>query len=379
MKVCFISHSSAKGGAERALLELLDALKGKGVASFVILPRYGPIINELESLEIDFFITPYNWWMDKNPPRWLRLYRTVLNLRMLVPIMKKLRQWQCDIVCTNTITVGIGAIAAKILRRPHIWFIHEFGWEDHQLSFDLGEKLSLLLINWLSKTCMVNSEAVLQKYKNYISPSKLKVVYYSMNMSPSYEWSSGRQKIRNRCAIVGALQKGKRQEDAIKAIFKLRSDGMNIGLDIIGDGDSQYRDYLIKLVEEIKASEYIKFMGYVEDPYSYMRDDDVLLMCSQSEAFGRVTVEAMKLGKPVVGARSGGTIELIQDGFNGLLYTAGNIIELSEKIRYLYENPDIAAQMGKNGRLWVSERFSRDLYGGEVLTVLSQLVTKVRS
>ena len=86
----------------------------------------------------------------------------------------------------------------------------------------------------------------------------------------------------------------------------------------------------------------MKFFGYVENTLPLIRGADVLLMCSRYDAFGRVTVEAMKLGKPVIGAKSGGTTELISEGFNGLLYTSGDHMELTGKIRYMYDHPHVA-------------------------------------
>lgn len=109
-----------------------------------------------------------------------------------------------------------------------------------------------------------------------------------------------------------------------------------------------------------------------------MQNADVALMCSRYEAFARVTVEGMKLGKPVIGARSGGTVEQIHDGFNGLLYTPGNSRELADKIRRLYEHPNAARKMGQNGRQWATERFSQDLFAKEVLTVLRQFIGQKR-
>jgi glycosyltransferase involved in cell wall biosynthesis len=49
----------------------------------------------------------------------------------------------------------------------------------------------------------------------------------------------------------------------------------------------------------------------------------------RGEGFGRVTVEAMKVGRPVVGANGGGTVELIRDGWNGLFYRLGDAVDLA--------------------------------------------------
>ena len=119
---------------------------------------------------------------------------------------------------------------------------------------------------------------------------------------------------------------------------------------------------------------FVKFVGYAENPFPFLQRADVVLMCSRYEAFGRVTVEAMKMGKPVVGARSGGTVKLIREGFNGLFYTPGANRELAEKIRYLHEHPDIAWQMGENGRQWAITYFTQAQYGKEVIAILQRLM-----
>jgi glycosyltransferase involved in cell wall biosynthesis len=73
-------------------------------------------------------------------------------------------------------------------------------------------------------------------------------------------------------------------------------------------------------------------------------------------------------------ARSGGTTELIREGFNGLLYTPGNYKELAEKILHLHRHPDLAKKMGDNGQRWAAEYFTEERYGEEVLTILKQIL-----
>lgn len=75
---------------------------------------------------------------------------------------------------------------------------------------------------------------------------------------------------------------------------------------------------------------------------------DVAMMCSRAGALGRVTAEAMLAGKPVVGARSGATSELLREGFNGLLCAPGDLQELAQRLRFLFKHPEAARQMGAN-------------------------------
>ena len=131
---------------------------------------------------------------------------------------------------------------------------------------------------------------------------------------------------------------------------------------------------MLSLVTQGELEDYVTILGYMDDPQPLMERCDLVLMCSRNEAFGLVTLEAMQVGKPVIGTRSGGTLELIKDGFNGLLYTPGDIEELSEKIIYLYDHPEIAQQMGKNGQKLASEKFNPDRYVEEILSIIKHLI-----
>lgn len=377
MRVCFVSHTSGRLGAERALLEMLEALARRGVDCYVIVPRQGPLVEKLKDREIPFAIIPYRWWMGRGSPLWKRIGRIALSLAMAIPIAARIRGWRCDIVYTNTITVCVGALAARILGLAHVWHVHEFGYEDHRLSFDLGRGFSLWLMNQLSSAWIANSFAVASTYQEHLSGPTMKVVYFSV-ATPRSDASEKRAPRSTtdggmRCAIVGSLHKEKRQEDAIKAIDLLVQSGIGAQLVIVGDGDHEYQVYLESLVAERGLSENVSFMGFVEDPMPFMRRSAVVLMCSIHEAFGRVTVEAMRAGRPVVGARSGGTVELIREGFNGLLYTPGDYEELADKIRYLSEHPEVAERLGRNGQEWAEGRFSHERLGEELLAVLAPL------
>ena len=377
MKVCFISHTSAKGGAEKALLELIEVLKER-VECYVILPRSGPLIEEFKKRKITYSILPYGWWMGKKFPRWKRVARIILNLFAWIPLTLRIKLWKCEIVYTNTITVCVGALAAKILKLPHVWHIHEFGYEDHSLIFDFGTNLSLWFMNNFSDIVIANSHAVAEKYKKYIPLSKIKVIYYSVNVPkdliPNKMNLQKDKKIR--CAIVGSLQEGKRQEEAILAMKELINKGVESELLIIGKGDLKYEKFLRELVIKNKLLKYVKFLGWFDNPFLIMNAVDVILVCSVCEAFGRVTIEAMKLGKPVIGARSGGTAELIQDGFNGFLYTPGDYRELAEKIFFVYEHPEIAKKIAENGKRWADQNFTPEKYGSQVFAVLNNLLAR---
>jgi len=89
-----------------------------------------------------------------------------------------------------------------------------------------------------------------------------------------------------------------------------------------------------------------------------MAEASVLVLPSQSEGFGRVILEAMAAGTPVIGSRVGGIPELIEDGVNGFLVAPGDERTLADKINWLFENGDQARTMGQAARRFAGQLFS---------------------
>jgi glycosyltransferase involved in cell wall biosynthesis len=368
-------------GADRSLLETVDVLKKRGVESFVFLPKDGQAVTELKKRNVPYAIVPYLLWMERDIAlsRYLGFAKLFWNLLITIKLAKIISKYKCNIVYSNTITVINGALLAKMIGRPHVWHIREFGYEDHKLVYDLGPTVSYFVMDRLTSIFIANSEAVKNKYEKYLR-RPIKVVYQWVNTletDRSFKGGNGEIVCRStifKCAIVGTICRGKGQEDAIKAIGELFKIGINIKLYIIGVGDLSYKKYLDNIVLTYSIKENIEYLGYVDNASAIMETMDVVLVCSRCEAFGRVTVEAMRNGKPVIGARSGGTVELIKENKNGLLYTPRDYQELAKKIRYLFEHRDKARKMGENGRDWAATMFTEVKYGDRILEILESAV-----
>ena len=86
MRVCLISHSPAKGGAERALLETVEVLKEHGVDCRVLLPEHGELSVELDKLGVPFAVIPYGLWMSWGNPSLLgRVKAAAKHLALIIP------------------------------------------------------------------------------------------------------------------------------------------------------------------------------------------------------------------------------------------------------------------------------------------------------
>ena len=383
MRVMFVSHVSSKYGAGRSLLGFIDGLLQQGVHCYVIMSREGPMAKELENRGVEYSIIPFRNWVSTGGSLWKRVLRSSFNLLISLVITVKARAWRADVLYTNSSTTPVGALAAFILRKPHLWHIREFGQEDYALSFDLGEWVSMKLMERLSFRVIVISKALEEKYTQYISPDKIRRIYNPVEVQNTAtdlghaERSTSKKapKIPS-LAIVGLLHPGKGQVDAVLAVGNLIRQGIQVKLRVVGDGDPEYLKQLKQAVVQNGIEEYVEFTGYVDNIVPIMNSADIILVCSQSEAFGRVTVEGMLCGKPIIGAQSGATPELLKDGFNGLLYAPGNHQDLAEKIKYLIDHSEEAKQMGANGFEWASKEFTIEKCASQVFDVLQEAVQR---
>lgn len=381
MRIVWVSHSGGLLGAERSIVEGINALAPLGIEIHVIVASDGLLMSKLREIGVSVDVMQTSWWVSPRGRRtpfhrgW-HLYRNVVARSRLLRLLDRVRP---DLVITNTLTIPFAAFAAKAAGIPHIWYIHEFGSEDHDgLLFDFGSKRSLRLIEKLSDLIIVNSQAVRERFSAYFAPDRIRLVKLAVDV-PSRPVNPGANDDVLRLVLVGGFLPIKRQDDAVRALSYLARSGITARLSLVGDSTSRYARSVRILSEELGVSHRVDFVPFTDDPYSYFASCDVALMCSGCEAFGRVTVEAMKFGKPVIGSNAGGTRELIRDGWNGLLYEPGNSEDLAAKISMLSDDRELLAQMGDNARAWSNSTFRLDDYGSQLMNAFQELLSDSKS
>lgn len=377
MRICFVSNSAGRYGAELALLELLQGLIKLGVSCLVLVPKKGPLLIELDRLNIEWRVISYPHWLSRPRLAPYRLARTIISLIRAVQVARTIAQWHCDVVYTNTSAIGVGAFAAWLARKPHVWHLHESG-RHMGLDYDLGERWTARLVDRFSALIIVVSCSLKNHYSRYIEPDRMRLIYQSVTLYSEIEKAHdlNHDKQFFQCVMVGSLHPCKGQDEAITALSEVIRRGVNVHLLVVGDGGKSFRAALHQQVADHGLEQRVEFVGYVENPMQCMRVADVVLVCSHWEAFGRVTVEAMLAGRPVIGTASGATAELIQDGVTGLLYDSGNHDELADKIQYLYENSEERLRLGGAARIWVADRFTQERYAKEVFDLLSEVLKR---
>jgi glycosyltransferase involved in cell wall biosynthesis len=385
MRICFISHTPRLGGAERVLLETITVLRHMNMECYVLLPAEGELSREVANLGVPYDIIRNSSWVTwERPTFWARSKAIVKIALGILSTLSRIRRSGCDLVYSNTLTICNGGISAALLRIPHVWHLHDFpGY--HGVRFYYGQRFSFRVIDRLSSICITVSKHLSALCAPYIRPEKLKMIYPPMMMAMTLTDTSGNaghalaKRYSFRCVIVGGLVPSKGQEDAVRALGCLRQEGLDVELLVVGAGDHDYRARLEHVAASCQVLDKVRFLGLVTDAMPYVKDSDVALVCSTQETFGRVTIEAMVAGVPVIGARAAATIELIQHGENGLLYEPGNPDDLAAQIKILCDNPGLAHRLAQCGRSRTARFFTETRYANEIMAVLTHLPSTSRA
>lgn len=127
---------------------------------------------------------------------------------------------------------------------------------------------------------------------------------------------------------------------------------------VIGSGSDLGRHR--KLAQEKGVAEAVHFLGPVDDAalQHHYQQCDVFVMCSAREGFGIVYLEAMRYGKPVIAANSGGAPEVVKDGETGLIVEYGDLKQTAAAITALCSDSALRKKLGDAGRKRLEKNYT---------------------
>ncbi|HLA28920.1 MAG TPA: glycosyltransferase family 4 protein [Syntrophales bacterium] len=147
---------------------------------------------------------------------------------------------------------------------------------------------------------------------------------------------------------VGRLTSVKGQELLLRAAFDLIRQGQCIFLLLLGDGE--LRQDLERSAKRLGIENYVRFLGWRSDVARIMAVYDIFCLPSRNEGMGKVLVEAMAMGLPIIASNIGGIRDIVRTGENGLLVPVGDVAAWAEAISCLCRDPERRRRMGDAGR-----------------------------
>jgi glycosyltransferase involved in cell wall biosynthesis len=157
---------------------------------------------------------------------------------------------------------------------------------------------------------------------------------------------------------IGRMTGVKRTDDLLLALRRLRDDGVDATLCLVGDGPD--RGHLERRAHELGVMRQCLFLGYQEDVAPFFALFDVFVLPSVNEGTPVTAIEALASGRPVVATRVGGVPDVVRDGVDGFLVEPGDVEGLAERLARLAHDPELRAGLGAAGRERVFARYDVD-------------------
>ncbi|MBA4775346.1 glycosyltransferase family 4 protein [Agrobacterium salinitolerans] len=375
----FVSHTGEKGGAELFLSDLVKAGPHSWRACFL---SGGAAADDL----IDAGRTPVM----------LSAGEKMLSIRRDASFGALLRgaadvvavAWQLsrearryDVICANSQkALFVCALAATFSRRPLVWILHDivtdpaFSAANRRASLAFARLFARLVAVNSNETGRAFIEAGGEADKvrivyNGFDPAKARIYEPGAAARLRAEMGLGPQPL---VGLFGRLSEWKGQHVFLDAIAAMEG----VQAVIVGGalfGQEAYEARIREQASRLGLDGRVRFLGFRPDVPELMAAMDVVAHTSiVAEPFGRVVVEAMMCGRPVVATRGGGVTEIIRDGETGLLVPPGNASALAAAISRILSQPALAERLARKGREDVSQRFSLE----ETCRSVSALLTE---
>jgi glycosyltransferase involved in cell wall biosynthesis len=382
MRVLYVSHTAVVSGAERSLIDLLDAL-GQSVEPLLATPR-----GRLQELAHDHGIatTPLTGTAGSLRLHPLHTPRALAEMALAArQVRRAVPRAGAQLVHANSIRAGIVLALSHLRNTPTVVHVRDC------LPPGAVSDATLRLLGATATTIVANSRYTADSVLAAAPRAHVEVVHNAVDLArfdPSrIDRAAARARLgdalgdgaRPLLGVVAQITPWKGQQTAIEALALLRDQGVEADLLLVGSAkfvaaSTRFanEDYVARLRALVASSSLegrVHWLGEREDVPDILRALDVLLLPSWEEPFGRAVVEAMAMGVPVVATSVGGPPEIVDDGREGRLVAPRDARAWAAAIRDVLDAPQRGAAMGRAGR----ERVERDFTFEQQARAMSEL------
>ncbi len=297
-------------------------------------------------------------------------------------LARRLRASRPDIVHTNTSVLPAAGLAARLAGKRHLWHVREWFGE-----FPRAWDFYQWYLSFFADRLLCVSQAVRTQFHPALR-RRARVVYDGFPAAEFDALSPERARAFRTAfglgdrLVVGAVGrikwKRKGQENFLRAAALLRQTHPDARFVCIGSpfpGNEDHLTALQRLAAELGLGREWIVTGDVADNLGAIAALDVLVHPpGQPEPFAGVVIEAIALGKPVVGTNLGGTSEQVEDNVTGFLVPPQDPSALADSLRKLLDDKSLRREMGARGRQRYLDRFTWELFYQTVLEEYSAII-----
>lgn len=373
LRVLYLNPFSQEvSGPDESLRTLLRVLVPRGVEPHVVLPAPGPQVPRYEELGARVHLAPLVP-LRRDLSLSAALYAPHLA-RSAAAVAGIARRIKADLIHTNMEVLLEGALAASVLRLPHVLHYRGNTFDRPKLIFDA------LVALWTRGAdvvyCISGATAALFRRRGH-GERRVEVLYNPVAVStyraaePSDEVraSLGARPGQQLIGIVGRVNPRKDLVTFLRAAAIVAVAAPSARFVVVGDVETEqergYRQELLALTMELGLTERVTFAGARRDVPAVMRALDIFVLTSRHEGFGRVVAEAMAAARPVVVTDEGALPELVEAGAAGLVAPPVDAGGFARQILRLLEDPAFAAEIGARAAR-SAQRFDAEVIGERV-------------
>jgi glycosyltransferase involved in cell wall biosynthesis len=353
-----VFSSDTLGGSELFNLEFLRIAHRRGVAIHALVPGEGqlcealaPFVENIETVAIPADLTSMSRFESRIDMT--ALPRRLQALGAYLPSLRRSLARHPGPVCSFGFRSQLAVAVALAPRRPGIWVVHEV--------VPPGPSATMwrLAAHRASRILTYSNAAVSQAA---LRNRRAQVLAVRFDLS-RYAAVKEIEEIRT-IGLVGDLVELKNHLLAIELSKRMLDRDEEVSVLLVGRDVSanvpRTKDYVERVRRAIAATPSTKLISSAPEAMpSVMSQIDLLLHVSTvPESFGRVCVEAMAAGRPVVAYDHGGVSELVEDGTTGFLCPPGDPDSVERAILKLLRNPQLGAAMGQAARESALARFA---------------------
>jgi glycosyltransferase involved in cell wall biosynthesis len=300
-------------------------------------------------------------------PELVRELRPLADLSAFLSLVRIIRRERPRIIHTHTSKAGIvGRWAAWLCRVPvivhtphgHVFWGYFKPWQT---------RLFILLERWTARITTMIVALTPQERADHlrfrIAPEeKFTVIHSGVDLKKFSDAAEDIPRMKRELTLpdgsfvvgtIGRLTPIKGHIHLLKAAADILPDLPDIFFVLAGDGE--LRDNLRRYATEAGILKNVRFPGWRADVENLLPVFDIFVFPSLNEGMGKVAVEAMATGKPVIASAVGGITNLIIPGENGILVPAADSNALAKAILTLCANPEMRGKMGEQGKIKAAE------------------------
>lgn len=293
----------------------------------------------------------------------------ISDLDSISKIRRIIKELEPDIIyCHSSKAGALGRIANiglnnKVIYNPHGWAFNMQCSSKKRTVYKWIEKILARITTAIVAISDYEKESAIQQ--DVCSESKIKVIYNGIDinkfdtMKEDYTITRELLGIPEDAYVIGAvgrLSKQKAPDIFFKVAEKVSREIDKVHFLWVGDGED--RDQIEALIKEYNLHNCTHITGWVQNPLEYIQLFDQAALVSRWEGFGLVLTEYMYAKKPIVATKIDAIPNLIQHGKNGLLCEVDDVDGIAEAMMKIYEDKQLAKDLGKSGNLIVRQKYS---------------------